>query len=277
MRPVRMTARLVCLLSLALSTLAGCGGDDTPPMPDAPPRTDAPPVGDIQMARNAADGATSVPIAGAFVTYLKPAVGTDPAGFFIQKVQAGPALFVAVDPATLAPAPAVGDTVSFTVTAMGTAGMLRQATAVSGWTRDASGGSVAALIRDLWAAADLATNVGAYESELVRLVGTVAGPFGFGGTGHQSAQLATAGITGDTNFNFRVPDGLRDTLDLAQTCAITINGTPLWRYNAQTQPSAWVAADVTVTSCPAPRVTAATAASATSVLVTFDRRIDPAS
>src|SRR5690242_540777 len=87
-------------------------------VPDAP--GDAPPDGapqsdGIAAARAAADGtALSLAIRGATVTYEKPQIGNpsnDPAGFTIQAVRPGPALFVAVDPATLTPIPAVGDVV----------------------------------------------------------------------------------------------------------------------------------------------------------------------
>src|SRR5262249_46390307 len=61
-------------------------------------------------------GALDLPLSDVVVTYLHPLIGTDPAGFFVQEHAGGPAVFIAVDPATLAPAPVVGDRVSFTVT-----------------------------------------------------------------------------------------------------------------------------------------------------------------
>src|SRR5450432_3485643 len=63
--------------------------------------------------------AVSLPIDHAFVTYVRPAVSTDPAGFFLQAEQTGPAVFVAIDPSTLSTTPAPGDDVSMTVTSVG--------------------------------------------------------------------------------------------------------------------------------------------------------------
>ena len=69
---------------------------------------------------------------------------------------------------------------------------------------------------------------------------------------------------------------MQDTLDVTQDCSVTANA-PLWRFTTQAQPSAWANNDLTVLSCPAPKVPSAAATSSTSVVVTFDRRIDPAS
>ena len=247
---------------------------------DAPMGGDAGPPTSTQIAaaRAAADGATSVLVEGAYVTYLKPAIGVDPAGFFIQAERLGPALFVAIDPATLTPVPAVGDVVTFTVTEMGTAGMLRQATMISGWTVLSSGTGVSFLRQDVSAATDLVTNVTDYESELITLAGTISGDFAGAGSGHVAAQLDTASVMGDPNLRLRVPVTLHDALDLARGCTLMVNGTPLWRFNAAAQVSGWVPADITVTGgCPAPRVVRAIAVSSTTVVVTFDRHINPAS
>jgi hypothetical protein len=131
----------------------------------------------IGNARQAPDGVTDSPIAGALVTYRKPAIGNDAAGFFVQAAPAGPALFVAVDPATLVPPPVPGDLVDLRITQMTTALSLRQAAAVSDWSVRGSGGRVECLVQDVSAATDLVSNLGAYESEVIRLDGTVSGPF----------------------------------------------------------------------------------------------------
>ena len=64
----------------------------------------------------------SLPIDHALVTYVRPAVLPDPAGFFLQAEQTGPAVFVAIDPTTLSTVPAPGDDVSMTVTSVGQRG-----------------------------------------------------------------------------------------------------------------------------------------------------------
>jgi hypothetical protein len=230
----------------------------------------------ILAARSAADGGVSLPIT-AYATYTKVLIGGDPAGFFVQAEAAGPALFVAVDPATLLPVPAPGDLVSFTVTTMGTLNSLRQATAISGYTVDSSGNSIAGLLQDVSAAADLVSALDSYESEFITLDGTVTGTFAVSGPDFVSAVIETAGVTGDANLRLRIPVTLQASLGIDQNCTFTLNGTPLWRFSTQAQPSAWAAGDISLNSCPAPQVTGATTPGATTVRVSFGRDIDPAS
>ncbi|MCE9573409.1 MAG: hypothetical protein K8W52_09645, partial [Deltaproteobacteria bacterium] len=174
--------------------------------PDATPDAMIDTSGEIATARATVDGSgLSLPIERAIVTYLKPAVGTDPAGFTVQAQQQGPALFIAVDPTTLTPAPARGDTVTFTITDMGTLNGLREATAISGYARNATGVDVNTLSQDVSAATDLVSNLDNYESEIVDLNASLAGGFVAAGSGFQKATLTSAGITGNTGFTVRVP------------------------------------------------------------------------
>jgi len=96
---------------------------------------------EIAEARSTADAglATPVNISAATVTYLRPSFGTETAGFFVQASAMGPAIFVFVDPTTLAPAPQVGDSVAFTATAYAMTNGLAQITAVSNWQRLSTG------------------------------------------------------------------------------------------------------------------------------------------
>lgn len=253
-------------------TLLGCGGGGGGGGGGGSPTS-----AQIAAARAAPDGATSLSVADALVTYVKPAVGTEPAGFFVQGDVSGPALFVAVDPVSLAPVPAAGDRVSFTVTAMGTIGSLREATAVAAFARTSSGNPLAPLLKDVSSSTDLVSAVDQYESELVSCQGTISGPFVPSGSGYVSAPFATPGLSADPNLELRVPSALRLALDLAPGCVVHVLGTPLWRFNAVAQVSAWSSSDVDVISCSAPAVTTAAALGATSVRVTFDRQIDPSS
>ncbi len=246
--------------------------------------SDSTPSGQIAAARAATDGtALTLPIDGAMVTYIRPAVGNDPAGVFVQAEQAGPALFVAVAPADLDKALAVGDTVSFTVTAKVTQDGQPRATAVTGFTIDASGGDVDALVQDASAATLLVSPAAAptddYDSELIVLDATVLANFAPAGGGHEAAAIATPGIPSGTPDapRFRLEAALRDSLDLAGGCILRIGPTPLWRFQDVAQPSIWAGGEVAITSCNPPRVTEADASAATTVTVTFDRRIDPAS
>jgi hypothetical protein len=230
--------------------------------------------------RGLADGEVSVQVGGAVVTYVRPAVGSAPAGFFVQAETEGPALAIEVDPSTLSPVPEVGDTVSFEVTEMTTLDELRAASAVSGWTVTDSGFDVQTLRQDISSATDVVSDIASYESELIRITGTIASSFGFAGTGYQSAQLDTAGVSGNPDLEIRMPEtlvqDLRDMFQLEPGCEITTDG-PFWRFNQTAQPEAFFLEDVTVETCGAPRVTGAMATSNTEVVLTFDRKIDPAS
>jgi len=236
-------------------------------------------VQQIIDARAAADGTgLTLPIEGAWVTYVKAAVGTDVAGFFLQASVAGPALFVAVDPATLTPQPVVGDTVTLTVTTMATVNLMRQATEITGFSVTASGYDVTALAQEVSAATDLVSNVDDYEVEVITVTGTIASPFNYAGPGHSSARFETAGIVGDADLRLRVPDTILPVVGLDQDCVVLVQYTPLWRYDAQAQVSIWATQDASLISCPAPEVLSAEATiNATTVVVTISRPVDPAS
>jgi Bacterial Ig-like domain len=270
-----------------MSMPSEAGPDSGPKMPDAA-MTDAKPdvavpmnaSAQIAAARATADGiGLALKIDGATVTYLKPALGNpinDPAGFTIQAAQLGPALFIAVDPKALTPAPAVGDVVTLTVTGMATTGGLRLANALTGYVRTSTGGSVASLVQTLSASTDVVSMLGNYESELVTVSGTIAAPFVSSGAMFEQAQITTAGITGDANYRLRMPQTLRDTLELTQGCTFTVQNIPVGRFGAAVQYGTYEATDITAVACPAPSVVSAVAVSQTSVAVTFSRRMDPA-
>jgi len=270
----------VVILSL-VAVLAACGGGggggggpNPPPPVDAGRETSA----QIQVARDAPDGTgLNLPISGAYVTYVKPLIGSDVAGFFLQSQQGGPALFVAVDPATLNPAPAPGDKVNLVITDMGTASSLRQATGITEYSRIAQGATVTALVQDVNAVTDLVSSLSSYESELLTTAVTITSAFSAAGTSFVAAQIDTAGITGDADLKLRMPSALYTALtasyDLMQGCNVTLTGTPLWRNLAIAQLSAWAGADITVDSCPAPAVVSAGATTSTTVRVTFSRAI----
>jgi hypothetical protein len=234
------------------------------------------PSADIAAAR-AAPNATglALDINGAKVTYVKPAVGAEPAGFYLQADPTGPALAVAVDPTTLTPPAAVGDRVQLTVTSMADAGLAREALAITNYTRISSGNDVTALIQDVSDAGDLVSNITAYESELTRTSGTLSGGLGASGTGFLSAAFSTSGVPADVNLTLRLPQTVTDALDLAQGCTVTVTA-PMGRFNNKVEVSGWATADVAVASCPNPKVTLATAPSATSAVVTFDRQLSSA-
>ncbi len=235
-------------------------------------------VQQIIDARAAADGTgLTLPIEGAWVTYVKAAVGNDPAGFFLQASVAGPALFVAVDPATLTPQPAVGDTVTLTVTTMLTVNMMRIAGEITGFAVTSSGYDVSTLAQEVSSATDLVSNLDSYEVELLSVTGTITGQFNFAGTGHQAARFETAAVTGEPLLVLRVPDTILPTVGLDQGCVVQVQYTPLWRYDDRAQISIWATGDASIISCPAPEVLSATATGDSTVVITINRDVDPAS
>jgi hypothetical protein len=229
----------------------------------------------IAAARAVPDGATNLSIDRATVTYVKALLGSDLAGFFIQGSKPGPALFIAVDPAGLTPQPVAGDEVTFTITQMGTSQGLRQASQISNYVRHAALKPLAGLVQPASSVTDLVTAVDSYESELISLNGVITGSFGAAGTGFESAIIDTVGISGNSNFRLRLPAALRASEDLVTGCEFSLGPTPLWRSLAQAQASAWLAADVAATSCPAPTVGSAIAQSVNSVVIEFSRQLDP--
>ena len=230
----------------------------------------------IQDARDTVDGPASVQIDGALITYVKPAIGNDVPGFFIQADQTGPALYIAVDPTTISPAPAVGDEVSFEVTEMGTSFGTRQATMIAGYTQSSVGNDITSLIQDV-NAVDFVTNLDEFESELISVDLTLTGNFGFAGSGFLSAACDTPSIVGSPDLRVRLPELVVNDLLLEEGCALSIVGKPLWRFNDEAQPSGWVEADFTVTSCPPFVVEGAVALSSTEVEVTVSHNIDAGS
>lgn len=261
----------------AAPTFDGAPAPDAAPQYDATPPFDATPPAGIVEARAAADGAVDVDIYSVWVTYEKAAIGNDVAGFFIQDVAAGPALFIAVDPATLSPVPAVGDDVSFTITEMGTANGLRQATMVTGVVVHSTGNDVTALTQDVSAAADVVSAVGDYESELATVSGTVASAFSASDLDHVEAAIETAGVTGDGDYRLRLPTSVADDLALENGCTFTSFNTPLWRTDAVAQVSAWSLSEVDGANCSAPVVVGAVATSDTTVVVELSRAVDAGS
>lgn len=231
----------------------------------------------IAAARSAPDGTTDILIAGPLVSVLEPAIGGAPGGFFVQAARTGPALFVAVDPATLAPAPTPGDLVEFRVTRMETTLAQRRGAGISGWTVHGRGGRVDCLVQDVSDATDLVSGLASYESEVVRIDGSVVAPATDAEAGFRSAPIDIPGIAGDPLLRLRVPSTLDDALALDAGCAFTLDAAPLWRRDAAALPSAYVATDFTLLDCPAPVVLSASAIDPTHVEVVFSRPLDPGS
>ncbi len=237
--------------------------------------------GQIADVRAALDGPVSMPIDGAVITYVKPGVGTlanDPAGFFLQAEQSGPAVFVEADPAGLSPTPQAGMRVNVTVSNKRMAsGMVR--VNISSFSRQSSGVSLTPFVQDV-SSVDVPPVAGQYEAELISLTGTVNGAFIAAGAGHSQAALVTAGVpassTSAATFRLRVVETVREQLDMTQGCTVGIRS-PLWFFGTTTQPSVWTPEQVTSLVCPGPRVVGAQAAGPGMVIVRFDRRLNTGS
>ena len=244
--------------------------------PATPPATTS---GQIAAVRASDNGTLPIPldIPGALVTYKRVLVGSEAAGFFIQAEQAGPAIFVAVDPDTLTPVPQVGDRVDMRVLSVGTTFGSKQITALESLSILNSGHPIAPLAQDVSAATDLVSNLVGYESEMLRInSATVSSPFTAAGSGFVSAQISSTGYPfGDANVRLRIPDALRTSMLVEQNCVVTLNVGPMWRYNAQVQPSAY-GSELSAT-CPARVVQGAAALDVTHVNVGFSQQIDPSS
>ncbi|MGC4117296.1 MAG: invasin domain 3-containing protein [Myxococcales bacterium] len=228
----------------------------------------------ISAVRAATPGAISLPVERTLVSYLKPNLGSgnDGVGFYVQSKQTGPALLVALDPATYGLA--VGDRVSFTATTLANVSGILQATAITNLVKQGTG-DVDALVQNV-NSVDLVTELANYDSELISGTFTVATAFASSGTGFMAANVTTTGVpTSTSSFRLRLPTTLQTQFDLGVGCQLALVRTPLFRFNTTSEPSAWVAGDFTV-SCPAPMVVSASPTGSTSLTVAFSRQIDPA-
>lgn len=232
----------------------------------------------IAAARALPNGPASVLIDGPLVTWVRSvALGTDLPGFAVQADQAGPALWVEVDPATLSPTPVAGDRVRFTVTQVGTDNTtIRKAQVITGYTRLSSANPLGPLVQDVSGANNVVTNLADYELELVRTSVTVASSFRGAGTGYASARAETPAVFGEPNLELRVPQTVYEQLGLGINCTATVQN-PLWRFAAKAQLQAYGQAELAGLSCPAARVVSASAPRPDRVLITFDRPIQPSS
>ncbi len=234
----------------------------------------------VRAAADLGSGSVSLGVQGALVTFIKPLVADagvlDPAGFFVQAGATGPALFVAVDAASLPVVP--GDLIDFTVTSVSRTGQLRVAGAITGFVRQSSGTPVSGLAQSVSTTDFMgATALDDRESELVSLNGTLVADFAAAGAGYQSAGLTTSGNADGGALKLRIPNGLVDSEGLGLGCAVQLTASPLWRLNAQAQPSAWASLSLAGSSCPAPRLVSAASISPTQVRAQFDRPMNPVS
>ncbi len=236
----------------------------------------------IQDARDAADGdALSLPIDKVLVTQLQAEVGELTTGFYVQAEQAGPALFVEVDPSTLAPAPRVGDQVGFRIHEKETRQGQPVAKAIDDWTVASTGHDLSGLAQDLSGDATFLEAVGDVSDELVTFTATLLeAPTGEGPI--VWAEFSTLGYPrGHERLRLRGARALfeSDDLDLDKDCQLTFTGI-LHRSPDPEASTEWALATlyasdaVSTLSCNAPAVVSAETTGPTGVRVTFDRNMD---
>jgi len=231
----------------------------------------------IQAVRDDVDGGpTDLPIDDAVVTYVKDAIGDDPAGFFLQAERMGPAIFVRVDPATLTPPPEPGQVVDLRVTDSATEQGRREVVAIADWNVDSSDNNVAFLVQNV-SAIDVPAMLDELEAELITATFQVRGLFRTGGVGFEKASIDTAGAPDSALMTVRIPTTLADTFVFEPGCRYTVTATPLWRLNTEAQVSAFEASELSLAECDTPTVTSAIALNERAVVVRFSRTIDPAS
>jgi hypothetical protein len=243
---------------------------------------------------SAAEGVLSpaLPIENAFITYIKPALGTDAAGFFLQAEANGPAMFVEGATTGLR----VGDRVTLSVTekavktGVDTAISLAAAPTIVSRGHPVQNLNTAtpmglAVDHSSKALTEFTTeaNLNNYESELVSFTGTISSASASVGTGHVGFQITTAGMgtsAPTNNFRLRMDAAIATQLDIAQGCQFTLKAGPMWRFTPSAtsnaaQPSAYNASDL-VMNCPAPKLLQARALNPTTVLLSFDRTLNDA-
>ncbi|MCP3058628.1 chitobiase/beta-hexosaminidase C-terminal domain-containing protein [Myxococcus sp. K38C18041901] len=219
---------------------------------------------------------------GAFITYVKPAVGTtrlEPEGFFLQAEKVGPAVFVEVPLASLAPAPVAGDRVRVLVTQVRLGTMDIATIDVASFAVLGSGYPMKVLAQEV-SGINLPSNSDSYEAELVSIRGQLIEAFASDGvgTGFSSTRLVTSGVPSSSTSSYsqklRMPE-LALGPELTPGCTVSIT-TPLWRSGAAYLTVwKWELLDSVV--CPLPRVLFAQALDGSQVQVRFDRRIDASS
>lgn len=249
---------------------------------DSGPRPDAGPVGggeatsaQIQAVREAG-GVTDLPIEGAVVTYTKEEIGNDPAGFFLQAEREGPAIFVAVDPASLTPPAERGQVVNLRVLDVRTEQGRREVTMITDWNVESSGHDTGFLVQNV-TAVDLPAMLDDFESELITATFALVGTLRDGGSGFEKISVTTEGAPEPSSMTLRLPSPLAQSFVFEPGCRYTVTATPLWRLTDEVQLSAFDASELSRAECDMPIVAAVVPLNERTVVVRFNRTMDPSS
>lgn len=216
-------------------------------------------------------------IDGAVVTYIIPAIGNDAAGFTLQADNAGPAIFIAVDPTTTTPVLQAGDIVKLDAQSFQVNQGRVEVTAIANLLVYSSGYDVSQLAQNIDNTTDLVSALDNYALEIVHASLTLSSDLSLSGTGFLAATAETNVITANTSLSLRIPESINSGIGLVSGCIVTISNTPLWRFNATVQVAAWQNSDLTVNSCPAAILLGGIATSANEIKLSFNRNIDSTS
>jgi Big-like domain-containing protein len=178
-------------------------------------------------------------------------IANDGAGFVVQApTNTGPALFVL----NSTNQPAVGDRVSFTVTATAIqTGAINYAKTTTGLHVDSSGHDISSMVQAGSTISDLVTNLTNYDEEVMDFSDiTITGPFAAAGNAHSKALATTAAIPGgDINLKVRFPDTVINALGIATGCHADLTRVPLWNNGSEVEMMGWTTSDVAISGCPA--------------------------
>lgn len=221
----------------------------------------------------------SVPIQGAYVTYVKPTLlGMETGGFFLQAEPEGPAMYVSV--ADAGTAVRVGDRVNLSVTEKASANV-RTASAVTNLTVLSQNHPVQNLVTAIppglavdRSDAALVDMLDQYESELLHLRGTIVTTMQSSPSGINAFQITTPAIqTASDYLQLFVPTPVVSELEVVEGCNFTLKAGPMWRFGVYAQPLAYNTSDLLLSNCPAPRLLLARASGPNTVQLLFDRKL----
>ncbi len=236
---------------------------------------------DILSLRMDGEEADPMTLEGVLVTYVRPRIGSDSAGFFIQASQNGPALFVPTEEAeTVAEVPVrTGQVIDLEVQEMGFNG---------GVSTVAEFGDIdvvrlyvppSLLTTDITDFDDILDDIYKYDSRLISAEFMVLGEYDYAGAGFRAFPIFTEGMEEaladlgdeDGELLFRVPVSIIDDLGLDIGCIVTISDVPMWRFWDDAQLSIWQHSELGFEDCPLTQATSAISTGPATVEVRFSR------
>ena len=225
-------------------------------------------------------------VEGLVVTLIKPVVGTEAGGFFVQEGGAtGVAGYVLIEdefPAGVM----VGATVSLQIDTIENNRGVVQVSAHSNLVVTATGADLAGYKTDVAAYVDAAAYL-ANAGRLITLAGNVTSDgIGAGGgnvDGYLGFGFTSTGIAAEIpTVTLRIPKFIVDAVGLESGCSFEVTNGTVWAYRSSTAGSPYNAQasvfseDAFVAACESPTVSDAEATNNTTVIVNFTRPLDAA-